>query len=138
MAPQTSDWGGGAKSGFAPPPIISARSAEKGIFAAPKAPRRKFSEILAISPPQSFQPYPSLIRITIKNLGDVCLMSIDGDQSFVVETDASNVAISATLNQNEKPGAFFSRRLNKPQKMYPIVEKEAMFIVGAIKYDLIS
>ena len=60
-------------------------------------------------------------------------MAIDEDQKFVVETDASNVAISATLNQNGKPVAFFSRTLNKPQKKYPIVEKEAMSIVEAIK-----
>ena len=58
-----------------------------------------------------------------KDLGDVTLMSIDEDQSFVVETDASNVAISATLNQNGKPVAFFSRTLNTPQKMHPTVEK---------------
>ena len=60
-------------------------------------------------------------------------MAIDEDQIFVVETDACNVAISATLNQNGKPVAFFSRTLNKPQKKYPIVEKEAMSIVEAIK-----
>ena len=40
-------------------------------------------------------------------------MAIDEDQKFVVETDASNVAISATLNQNGKPEAFFSGTLNK-------------------------
>ena len=68
-----------------------------------------------------------------KDLGDVTLMAIDEDQKFVVETDASNVAISATLNQNGKPVAFFSRTLSKPQKKYPIVEKEAMSIVEAIK-----
>ena len=34
-----------------------------------------------------------------KDLGDVTLMSIDEGQSFVLETDASNVAISAKLNQ---------------------------------------
>ena len=64
-----------------------------------------------------------------KDLGDVTLMSIDEDQSFVLEMDASKVAISATLNQNGKPVAYFSRTLNKPQKMYPTVEKEAMSIV---------
>ena len=48
-----------------------------------------------------------------RDLGDVTLMSIDEDQSFVVETDARNAAISATLNQNENPLAFFYRTLNK-------------------------
>ena len=48
-----------------------------------------------------------------KDLGDVTLMSIDEDRSFVLETDASNVAISATLNQNGNPVAFFARTLNK-------------------------
>ena len=66
--------------------------------------------------------------------GSLLTMSIDEDQKFVVKTDASNLAISATLNQNGKPVAFFSRTLNKPQKKYPIVEKEAMSIVEAIKY----
>ena len=69
-----------------------------------------------------------------KDLADVALMSIDEDRSFVLETDASNVAISATLNQDGKPVAFFSRTLNKSQKMYPTVEKEAMSIVEAIRH----
>ena len=55
-----------------------------------------------------------------KDLEDVTLMSIDEDRRFVLETDASNVAISATLNQNGKPVAFFSRTLNKSQKIYPL------------------
>ena len=58
-----------------------------------------------------------------KDLGDAILMSIDAYQSFVLETDASNLAISTTLNQNGIPEAFFSRTLNKQQKMYPTVEK---------------
>ena len=58
-------------------------------------------------------------------------MSIDEDQSFVSETDASNVDISATLNQNVKPVPFF-RTVKKSQKIYPTVEKEAISIVEAI------
>ena len=61
-------------------------------------------------------------------------MYIDEDQSFVLETDASNVASSVTLNQNRKPVAFFSRSLNKPQKMYPKVEKEAMTIIEGMRH----
>ena len=48
------------------------------------------------------------------------MISIDEDQKFVVETDASNVAISARLSHNGKPEAFFSRTLNKPKKRTPI------------------
>jgi len=44
------------------------------------------------------------------------------------------VAISATLNQNEKPVAFFCRILNKPQKMFPVVQEEAVSIVESIEY----
>ena len=69
-----------------------------------------------------------------KNLGNVTIMSIDQEQSFVLETDASNVAISATLNQNGKPVAYFFRTLNKSQKIYPTVEKEAICIVEAITH----
>ena len=59
-----------------------------------------------------------------KDLGDVTLMSIDEDQSFVLETNASNVAISGTLNQNGKSVAFFSRTFKKPQKMYSRLKKK--------------
>ena len=53
-------------------------------------------------------------EILTKDLREVTLMSIDEDQSFVVKTDASNVAISVTINQNGKPVAFFSRPFDKP------------------------
>ena len=58
---------------------------------------------------------------------DVTSMFINEDQSFVLETDASNVAIPATLNQNGKPVLFFTRILNKPQKMYLTVEKSYVY-----------
>ena len=59
-----------------------------------------------------------------KDLGDVTLMSIDEDQSFVVETDDSNVAIYATLNQNRKQVVFFSTTLNKSQKSSLLLKKK--------------
>ena len=73
-----------------------------------------------------------------KDLGDVTLMPIDEDQSFVEETDVSTVAIIAKPIQNWNPVAFFSRTLNKPQNIYLITEREAMSIVKAIKYCRIS
>ena len=58
-----------------------------------------------------------------KDLGDVTRMSIDEDQDFVVDTDASNVAISATRNQNGKPVVFFSKTLNAPKNYTHLLKK---------------
>ena len=52
---------------------------------------------------------------------------------MVVETDASDVAVSATLNQNGKPVAFYSRSLSKCEQAHSSVEKEATAIVEAVR-----
>ena len=44
-------------------------------------------------------------------LSQVTLQLIDEDLPFTVETDASNFAIAATLNQNSKPVAFHAQTL---------------------------
>ena len=61
-------------------------------------------------------------------------MAINETLPFTVETDASNVAISATLNQKGKPVAFFSRTLSANQRKYPAIEKEALAVVEAFKH----
>ena len=50
-----------------------------------------------------------------------------------VETDASDYALAATLNQAGRPVAFFSRTLSKSQHHHPAIEKEACAIVEAVQ-----
>ena len=38
--------------------------------------------------------------------------------SFIVHTDVSDKRLCAVISQNNKPIAFFSRRLSKPQRKY--------------------
>ena len=45
-------------------------------------------------------------------LADATLQPIDEAVPFIVETDASDFTIAATLNQNGKPVAFHARTLS--------------------------
>ena len=51
-----------------------------------------------------------------------------------METDASDNALAATLNQAGRPVAFFARTLQGPEIKHPAVEKEAQAIVEAVRY----
>ena len=64
---------------------------------------------------------------------NVSLGVIDENALFVVETDASNVAVSSTLNQNDKPVTFYSPSLSKSEQTQSSVEKEVTAIVEAIR-----
>ena len=50
-----------------------------------------------------------------------------------METDASEVALAATLNQAGRPVAFFSITLQGPEVRHPSVEKEAQAINASIR-----
>ncbi|KRX75491.1 Retrovirus-related Pol polyprotein from transposon 17.6 [Trichinella sp. T6] len=60
--------------------------------------------------------------------------AVDENLPFELETDASDVAIAAVLNQLGRPVAFFSRTLQGPEKRYAIIEKEAQAIIEAIRH----
>ena len=72
-------------------------------------------------------------KLLKSELAEVSFGIIAENIPFVVETDASNFALSATLNQNNRPVAFFSRTLHKPELNHSSVEKEASAIVEAIR-----
>jgi len=62
----------------------------------------------------------------------VCV--IDESQPIELETDASEFALAATLNQNSGPVAFFSRTLHGSELKYPAIEKEAAAIIEAVRH----
>ena len=70
------------------------------------------------------------MKLDIEN-SVVC--AIDEAETFQIETDSSEFALAATLNQNGRPVAFFSRTLGKSELKYPAVEKEAAAIIKAVR-----
>lgn len=75
----------------------------------------------------------SAFELLKSELGNATLTCIDENIPFVVECDASDVAISATLNQKGRPVAFMSRTLHGSELSYPSVEKEATAIIEAVR-----
>ena len=68
-----------------------------------------------------------------REISEAIVVAIDDSIPFVVETDASDHCIAATLNQAGRPVAFFSRTLSKQEQRHPTIEKEAYAIVEAIR-----
>ena len=72
----------------------------------------------------------SLIKEDIEN---AVVGTIDETLPFEVATDASDHTLSAILNQQGRPVAFFSRTLNGPKLKHSAIEKEAAAIVEAVR-----
>ena len=76
---------------------------------------------------EAFESLKLLIEKTV-------VTAIDEHVPFEVETDALEVAIAATLNQNGRLVAFFSRTLQGCELKHAAVEKEAQAIIKAIHH----
>ena len=79
-------------------------------------------------PPEALQAFESLKD----EIAAATLVTPLEGVPLEVETDASDHALAATLNQAGRPVAFFSRTLNKSERHHPAVEKEACAIVEAV------
>jgi len=98
----------------------------------------KFSD--RIKPLASFKTFPlpstagEAFESLAKTTEDAIFTAIDETIPFEVETDASEVALAATLNQNGKSVAFFSRTLQSSELKEASIEKEAQAITEALSF----
>ena len=69
-----------------------------------------------------------------RDIEDSVVRAIDESIPFEVETDASDFAIAATLNQAGRPVAFFSRTLQGPEMRHAAIEKEAQAIIETVRH----
>ena len=64
---------------------------------------------------------------------DVTLAYPDYDQEFEIYTDGSKTQLGAVITQNNRPIAFFSRKLTETQQKYSVTEIELLAIVETLK-----
>ena len=86
------------------------------------------------------RPFPlseeaiSAFKALKNDVASAVLAAIRDDAHFRVETDASDLAVAATLSQGGQPVALFSRTLNRAEQRNSSVEKKAYTIVESLRY----
>lgn len=75
----------------------------------------------------------AFIQLKLMVLEEVFLTYPDWSKPFDIHTDASDKQLGAVISQDEKPIAFFSRRLSKSQRNYTTTEKKLLSIVECLK-----
>ena len=73
------------------------------------------------------------LKVALCEAPVLCLPDLNAD--FVLETDASNIAVGAVLQQDKgqglQPVSYFSRKLNSAERNYPVHEREQYAVVLA-------
>ena len=64
---------------------------------------------------------------------DVLLAYPDFSKPFTIHTDASDYQLGAVISQDNRPIAFFSRKLNSAQRNYTTTERELLSIFETLK-----
>jgi transposase InsO family protein len=64
---------------------------------------------------------------------EVILAYPNFNQPFHIHTDASKTQLGAVISQNDRPIAFYSRKLNPAQTRYTTTERELLSIVETLK-----
>jgi hypothetical protein len=64
---------------------------------------------------------------------DVALAYPDFTKPFEIYTDASTMQLGAVITQDNRPIAFFSRKLSETQTKYSVTEIELLAIVETLK-----
>jgi hypothetical protein len=57
----------------------------------------------------------------------------DHNKPFHIFTDAYNYQLGACIMQDDKPVAYYSRKLNSAQMIYATIDKELVFVVATLR-----
>ena len=69
-----------------------------------------------------------------KEIENSVVAHVDDSKPFVLETDASDEALGATLLQSGRPVDFFSRTLRGAETKLPSIEKEALSVIESVRH----